>query len=145
MSDQIAIETLKALLQQAAVATENGDFGTARHIATQILDNDTGNLAALHIYFDSTKIEQNDSILNRLSKFCENKSLPNSIQSQLQFMYGKGLSDQGQYERAFHAFNLANQLSGKKANPNATASLSRALINSVKNSDLSPQNSSTKM
>lgn len=136
MSDQIAIETLKALLQQAAVATENGDFGTARHIATQILDNDTGNLAALHIYFDSTKIEQNDSILNRLSKFCENKSLPNSIQSQLQFMYGKGLSDQGQYERAFHAFNLANQLSGKKANPNATASLSRALINSVKNRNI---------
>jgi hypothetical protein len=133
MGDSPEVKHLKSQLRTAAVATENGDFDTARKIALEILDQNAGNLAALHIYFDSTKITPNDPILDRLGQFCENEALPQTIQSQLQFMYGKGLSDQGQYASAFNAFVKANDMSGKKANPSATASLSSALIDNVKN------------
>ena len=132
MGENADVTLLKSKLHAAAVATENGDFDAARDIALQILGDNAGNLAALHIYFDSTKIKQSDPILANLAKFCQNKTLPEAIQSQLQFMYGKGLSDQGAYEPAFHAFVAANRLSGKNANPNATDSLSKALINNVK-------------
>lgn len=132
MGKDANVTLLKSKLHAAAVATENGDFEAARDIALQILGDNAGNLAALHIYFDSTKIKAGDPILDNLAKFCQNKTLPEATQSQLQFMYGKGLSDQGAYEPAFHAFVAANRLSGKTANPNATASLSKALISNVK-------------
>jgi hypothetical protein len=131
MGEEAAVTLLKSKLHAAAVATENGDFDAAREIALQILGDNAGNLAALHIYFDSTKIKNGDPILENLSKFCQNKTIPEGIQSQLQFMYGKGLSDQGSYESAFNAFVAANRLSGKSANPNATASLSKSLINNI--------------
>ena len=136
MGETAEVKLLKSQLHTAAVATENGDFKTARNIALAILKDNAGNLAALHIYFDSTKIKKNDPILDRLSQFCENKTLSQPIQSQLQFMYGKGLADQGHYELAFNAFVSANALSGKKSNPNATASLSKALVNQVKTHDI---------
>ena len=132
MADSTEIAILKSNLHAAAVATEKGDFDTARDIAMTILKQNPGNLAALHLYFDSTKIAQNDAIMDHLTKFCENKTLSKPIQSQLHFMHGKGLSDQGQHERAFHAFVAANQLAGKTSNPSATASLSKALIKNIK-------------
>ncbi len=132
MGEDASVTLLKSKLHAAAVATENGDFDAARDIALQILGENAGNLAALHIYFDSTKIKAGDPILDNLAKFCQNNTLTGAIQSQLQFMYGKGLSDQGAYEPSFHAFVAANRLSGKNANPNATASLSKSLIRNIK-------------
>jgi hypothetical protein len=132
MADITEVEILKSKLHKAAKATETGDFDAARRIAKQILAQNAGNLAALHIYFDSTKIIKDDPIMDNLAKFCTNKKLPNPIQSQLHFMYGKGLADHGEHNAAFDAFVIANQLSEKKSNPSATSTLSRLLIENIK-------------
>jgi|GEM_PF-461991 len=123
-------------LHRGHAATQSGDFTTARDCALQVFEMDAGNLAALHIYFDSTKVALGDKVLDRLEKFCENETLPNTIRSQLHFMYGKALGDQKRYELAFNAFVTANTLSGKSSNPNATSALATALVKSAKQADL---------
>jgi hypothetical protein len=132
MAEKFDVEALKSRLHSAAKSTEVGDFDRAREIAEQILAQNAGNLAALHIYFDSTKIAKGDAVLERLSKFCENKTLPEPIQSQLHFMYAKGLADHGEHKAAFNSFVIANRLSKKKSNPSATSALSQLLIENIK-------------
>lgn len=129
-------KSLRKLLSRGRKATERGNFDKAREIALEILDELPGNLAALHIYFDSTKIAPNDAVMERLERFCANRTIKPKLRSQLFFMLGKGYADQKQHEQAFEAFIKANKLTGKTANANATASLSKSLISQVKNSNL---------
>tara|TARA_R110002124_G_scaffold83738_6_gene218944 strand:- start:285 stop:1424 length:1140 start_codon:yes stop_codon:yes gene_type:complete len=118
-------------LQQAYCATQTGDFDTAQNLAKQILHDDPGNLSALHIYFDSTKINDGDPIFSNLQNFCKNDALADDIRSQLFFMLGKGFADHTQYADAFDAFVTANKLAKKHSNPNAVAALSKALVTQV--------------
>jgi hypothetical protein len=132
------LNEIKSMLQRAFTATQTGDFDTARDLSQKILAQDTGNLAALHIYFDSTKIGADDPIFANLVQFCENKSLADPIRSQLFFMLGKGNGDQKQYTKAFNAFVRANKLAAKKSNPNATSALSKLLIAQVTAAKITP-------
>lgn len=123
--------TVSKLVKSAFLATQTGDFETARALSLQVLSTDTGNLAALHIYFDSTKIKSGDPIFANLVQFCENTTLPAKIRSELFFMLGKGFADQHATTDAFNAFVQANKLAGKRGDPNGTSALSKSLIRHV--------------
>lgn len=123
-------------VKRGHAATKVGDFDLARSLAMEVFEHDPGNLAALHMYVSSTKMHSDDAVLARLAKFSQNDSLPSKIRSQIFFMYGKGLADAKNYKAAFDAFKTANQLTGKKSNPNATNALAKSLVAKVKASNI---------